>query len=511
MAKLTTADIANLQNETTAVSTINSNFAATEAAMDNSLSRDGSSPNAMNADLDMNSHKILNLPAATSANEPVRKTEFDAAQLGNLVASSTGIVVANTSSSILTRTLTGTSNEVTITNGTGVSGNPTISLPTALTFTGKTVTGGTFSGGTISGVTLGADINLPGNPTTTTQTVGNNTTRVATTAFVAGAVAAATAGVASLNGQTGNLFLGMYPGGRLTLTTAVPVTESDVAGAGTVYLAMSDYDTTMIYDGTNWVPRVYSGELPLALDSNAGHTNYHQSGKNFDLYEFWDGAAVDTGTGPAWTSNTGRGTGAGTTELEVFQGRLVNKNTITLRFGTASGNTTSINARRALYRGTFRTTADGTTEDSLIKRFLFDVYRAVERPLRKVDTTNSWSYTTAAFRQANGAATNQVEWLQGLTGRPIKLHASGSWFSATTGGVATGIGIDGILDNSHTRLDNAVTSSNLNAHTHAWYDGYPGLGYHYGTWLEYGATGATAYGDNNDVTKQTGIKGYTWQ
>ncbi len=43
------------------------------------------------------------------------------------------------------RTLTGTANEITVANGAGASGNPTISLPSALTFTGKTVTGGTFN------------------------------------------------------------------------------------------------------------------------------------------------------------------------------------------------------------------------------------------------------------------------------------------------------------------------------------------------------------------------------
>lgn len=41
------------------------------------------------------------------------------------------------------RTLTGTSNEITVANGDG-SGVPTFSLPSSLTFTGKTITGGTY-------------------------------------------------------------------------------------------------------------------------------------------------------------------------------------------------------------------------------------------------------------------------------------------------------------------------------------------------------------------------------
>jgi hypothetical protein len=46
----------------------------------------------------------------------------------------------------IARTLTGTANEIAITNGNGTVGNPVWSLPTALTFTGKTVTGGTYAG-----------------------------------------------------------------------------------------------------------------------------------------------------------------------------------------------------------------------------------------------------------------------------------------------------------------------------------------------------------------------------
>ncbi len=59
------------------------------------------------------------------------------------------------------RTLTGTANEVTVTNGAGTAGNPTLSLPAALTFTGKTVTGGTFVGATFTNGTYDKVIITP--------------------------------------------------------------------------------------------------------------------------------------------------------------------------------------------------------------------------------------------------------------------------------------------------------------------------------------------------------------
>lgn len=72
MPKLTLADLGNLQNETTVVSTLNSNNALIEAALENTVSRDGTSPNVMNASFDMNSNRILNLPEPISDLEPAR-------------------------------------------------------------------------------------------------------------------------------------------------------------------------------------------------------------------------------------------------------------------------------------------------------------------------------------------------------------------------------------------------------------------------------------------------------
>lgn len=87
MTKLTLSDLANLQNENTAVGAINSNNTLIEEAINNTLSRDGSTPNQMEAVLDMNSNRITNLPAPISNTEPVRLVDLLAYDGGSLTVS----------------------------------------------------------------------------------------------------------------------------------------------------------------------------------------------------------------------------------------------------------------------------------------------------------------------------------------------------------------------------------------------------------------------------------------
>lgn len=77
MPKLTLSDLVSLINETSSVSTINNNNTATEEALEKTLSRDGTAPNEMNAQLDMNSYRIINLPSPVNNAEPVRKVDLD--------------------------------------------------------------------------------------------------------------------------------------------------------------------------------------------------------------------------------------------------------------------------------------------------------------------------------------------------------------------------------------------------------------------------------------------------
>src|SRR5258708_10901967 len=86
--KITLNSLADLNNSNTAINTINTNFTIIPTAMNNTLSLDGTDPNQMASNLDMNSNRILNLPSAVGLTEPVRLNEFNntVSALGSLPA-----------------------------------------------------------------------------------------------------------------------------------------------------------------------------------------------------------------------------------------------------------------------------------------------------------------------------------------------------------------------------------------------------------------------------------------
>ena len=99
MAKLTTTTIAGAYASTTE---LNANFALVEAAMEKCLFLDGTSPNVMSADLDMNGYDILNVTAVTLA--PVVDTTTNladvTASINTTSAKKAGYIVFNTTTSM---------------------------------------------------------------------------------------------------------------------------------------------------------------------------------------------------------------------------------------------------------------------------------------------------------------------------------------------------------------------------------------------------------------------------
>lgn len=89
MPKIGLGTVSSFQNDSSAVATVNANSATLQTAFDNTLSRDGTSPNQMKAALDMNSFRILNpgmidmggqvltgLPAAVNPDDAVRLADL---------------------------------------------------------------------------------------------------------------------------------------------------------------------------------------------------------------------------------------------------------------------------------------------------------------------------------------------------------------------------------------------------------------------------------------------------
>src|SRR5882672_8570826 len=110
MSKLTLQDLGSLQNESTAITTLKANNDLTEVAVENTLSRNGESPNQMLSNFDMNNYKIINLPDALTAQEPVTYSKLTSGLTdvgGGAVVISSYVTLNNDPTLLSKRVLTG--------------------------------------------------------------------------------------------------------------------------------------------------------------------------------------------------------------------------------------------------------------------------------------------------------------------------------------------------------------------------------------------------------------------
>lgn len=145
-----------------------------------------------------------------------------------------GILARTADGTWALRAITGTANEITVTDGDGVAGAPTLSLPAALTFTGKAITGGTFDGLTITTSTF--------NGNTWTAGTGTLTLGAGKTATISNTLTFTGTDSSSIGFGTGGTVA--YQGGTLAQFAATTSLQlkgviSDETGSGSLVFATS--------------------------------------------------------------------------------------------------------------------------------------------------------------------------------------------------------------------------------------------------------------------------------
>lgn len=257
---------------------------------------------------------------------------------------------------------------------------------------------------------------------------------------------------------------------RLSLEDGVAVSTSDQLAKSNLYLVPYKGNRISLYNTTTstWTTHDFFEGAIISLSVT--------SGKNYDVFAYFDDEfgipAMELSS--AWTNDTTRATSL-TTQDEVV-----------VKSGDASRK----------YIGTIRASATNQCEDSEKKRFVWNHYNQVRRKLKVTDTTNSWTYASATFHQANASSANQVEIVVGqspenVTEISVQCLCGNQ---AVTGLV--GIGVNSTTTRTQDRAAGGTASAFAYANASLVHS--PAIGYSYYAWIEAGdsATSKTYYGDN---------------
>jgi len=277
-----------------------------------------------------------------------------------------------------------------------------------------------------------------------------------TTSTEIGYVNGVTSGIqAQLNLRPLETFFPQINGFRLTLTSGTAVTTADVTAATTVYLTPYVGAYTALWNtGSALWELLQSAQVSIAVPATT-NTNY-------DVFAY-DSSGTLTLENVAWTNATTRATA------------LVMQDGVWCKTG-------ELNKR---YVGSFRTTGvSGQTEDSAADRYLFNANNRVRKFLLRQPSTDSWAYDSNTVRQAAGNTANEVEFLIGLSEDIVECTLSTGFIGAGNVGMV-GIALDSTSSTATCQIFSGLaTVDGDRVPSHAYYAGYPGIGYHSLVWVE---------------------------
>jgi hypothetical protein len=344
--------------------------------------------------------------------------------------------------------------------------------------------------------------------------------------------------------------------GRLSLSSGVPVTTSDVTGATTIYWVPYKGNEISLYDGSTWVG-LHETEKSVAVPSTVCQCfdifGYKSSGALALETLNWNAptSAAVTSISNASPRVVSTGTTPTTGQLVVITGNSVAANNGLWRVGTVvagvsfqllnrDGTNSSApgsvgtggtwiradeNTSRATalawqngvrvksgdatrkYLGTGRTThVSGQCEVSALRVLLANRYHQLLRTLTVTDATANWSVVVGSLRPKNNDLVNRVE----LVALEDDVHVLASMIIAFNLGASEeatgGVGLDSISAVSgYFGRTTAGAGSAINAQLIAFYEGAPGAGYHYLQELERAVAGTVTFLGNNANNQRSGL------
>lgn len=280
MSKITLNHVGSLIDATTAKTTINNNSDTIETAFDNTLSLDGTAPNQMGSELDMNSNQVLNLPTPATANSPLRLQDLSDFTGGGTV---TNIPIGGTTGQVLAKNSNTSFDTVWNNSVTSVG----LALPADFTVTGSPVTTtGTLTGAWVTAPTGTGAVVRATSPVLVTPALGTPSSGVATN--LTGTAAGLTAGHVTTNAN--------LTGPIASVGNATSITSQ--TGTGTKFVV----DTSPVLITPNL------GTPSAAVLTNATGTASGLTAGNVTTNANLTGPIASVGNATSITSQTGTGT-----------------------------------------------------------------------------------------------------------------------------------------------------------------------------------------------------------
>lgn len=361
---------------------------------------------------------------------------------------------------------------------------------------------------------------------------------------------------------------------RLTPTSGSPVITADATSISTLYMSPFKGNRIGLYSGTQWLLRA-SAEFSLAIGSvvtyqmydvfvydNSGtptmeKLEWHNASVTFTsatpTVVTWTGHGMATNDSVTFTTTGSMPTGVSANtqyfvtvvDANTFKISTTRANVASATFVAASSTGSSCTGHEPQSRQTALTTQDGvlvksgdatrryvgsfladsttTTQCSFGgvttqvggKWFVWSYYNPVQFTIQVFDSTTTWTYTTATFRQYNATAGNLVEAIIGYTIAQTKATTQALCRNTTnSAGVQTGVGLDSTNTNSVNGVKAGGTTSNnstAGSNPSVTYVGYPAIGYHAFVPLEYSAAvGTTNWFGSNVTGNQVGLTAEIW-